>query len=183
MARQVDTADLFVQARAGDGRAWGELVDRYSGLLWSIARSYGLNEPDGGDVVQMTWLRLIERIDQITDPGAVGGWLAVTARRESLRTAQRRGDRRLPYDVHELPYDVHKRSQSPPPEQVLLARERLGDVGAALHALPRRCQVLLRMLALATSYAELAAALDIPIGSIGPTRTRCLDALKRKLAP
>ncbi|MFI0448636.1 RNA polymerase sigma factor [Actinomadura sp. 6N118] len=167
------TADLVVRARDGDGAAWSRLVDRYSGLLWSIARSFGLNEADGGDVVQMTWLRLIERIDQIAEPGAVGGWLATTARRESLRTAQRSGTRRLPYDVRE--------DAAPPPEQVLLARERLGDVAAALQALPRRCQVLLRMLALATSYAELSAALDIPIGSIGPTRARCLDNLQRRL--
>ncbi|MFG2003115.1 RNA polymerase sigma factor [Spirillospora sp. NPDC048911] len=168
-----ETAELVVRARDGDGAAWGRLVDRYSGLLWSIARSYGLDEADGGDVVQLTWLRLIERIDQVTEPGAVGGWLATTARRESLRAAQRGGARRLPYDVHE--------DAAPPPEQILLARERLGDVAAALRALPRRCQVLLRMLALAPSYAELAAALDIPIGSIGPTRARCLDTLQRRL--
>ncbi|MBO2451882.1 sigma-70 family RNA polymerase sigma factor [Actinomadura barringtoniae] len=172
MALQDDNAYLVARARDGDGAAWAKLVDRYSGLLWSIARSFSLNDADSGDVVQTTWLRLVERIDQIAEPAAVGGWLAVTARRESLRVAQRRG-RELPSEIPD--------SSSPGPEQVAVARERLGRVAAAIHTLPQRCQALLRMFALAPTYADLAAALDMPIGSIGPTRARCLDNLRRKL--
>lgn len=172
MALQDDSAYLVVRARDGDGAAWAKLVDRYSGLLWSIARSFSLNDADSGDVVQTTWLRLVERIDQIAEPAAVGGWLAVTARRESLRVAQRRG--------RELPSEIPDTS-APGPERVAMARERLGHVAAAIQTLPRRCQALLRMFALAPTYADLAAALDIPIGSIGPTRARCLENLRRKL--
>jgi RNA polymerase sigma factor (sigma-70 family) len=172
MALQEDTAYLLVRARDGDGAAWAKLVDRYSALLWSIARSYALNDADSGDVVQTTWLRLVERIDQIAEPAAVGGWLAVTARRESLHVAKRRG-RELPGDIPD--------TTSPGPERAAMARERLGLVAAAIQTLPRRCRDLLRMFALAPTYADLAAALDIPVGSIGPTRARCLENLRRKL--
>jgi len=173
MALQDDSAYLVARARDGDGAAWAKLVDRYSGLLWSIARSFALNDADSGDVVQTTWLRLVERIDQIAEPAAVGGWLAVTARRESLRVAQRRG-RELPGEIPD--------TRAPGPERVAMAREHLGHVAAAIQTLPQRCQSLLRMFALAPTYADLAAALDIPIGSIGPTRARCLENLRRKLS-
>ncbi|WP_433335780.1 RNA polymerase sigma factor [Spirillospora sp. CA-294931] len=173
MALQDDTAELIVAARDGDGAAWGRLVERYSGLLWSIARSYGLDDAESMDVVQTAWLRLVERIDGLDDPGAAGGWLTVTARRESLRLASRRG-RELLGTVPDSPSEA--------PERVVIARERLGRVAAALHSLPRRCQALLRIFALAPSYAEAAAALEIPVGSVGPTRARCLESLRRRLA-
>ncbi|HEY8479162.1 MAG TPA: sigma-70 family RNA polymerase sigma factor [Spirillospora sp.] len=166
-----DTDELVVRARDGDGAAWARLVERHSGLLWSIARSHGLNDADSGDVVQTTWLRLVERIDALREPSATGCWLATTARNESLRLVRRRG--------RDLPVVPAPRSPEPGPERVALGRERLGHVGAALQALPRRCRTLLRLFALAPSHAELAAALGIPVGSVGPTRARCLDALRR----
>ncbi|MDL4775081.1 MULTISPECIES: RNA polymerase sigma factor [Thermomonosporaceae] len=180
-----DGADeLVVRARGGDGAAWARLVERYSGLLWSVARSYGLNESDAGDVVQTTWLRLVERIDGLAEPAATGRWLAVTARRESLRVARSRG-RELPGALA----DTVRRSadgrtadgEACGPERVFLARERLGQVAAALEALPHRCRHLLRLCAVAPSHAALAAALGIPVGSVGPTRARCLDTLARRL--
>nr|BFE29075.1 sigma-70 family RNA polymerase sigma factor [Actinomadura rugatobispora] len=172
-----DVGALVVRARAGNGAAWTRLVERYSRLLWSITRSYGLGTADAGDVVQTTWLRLVERIDQIQEPAAVGRWLVVTARRESLRTARRASAHRelIADDVLAAPVYTT-------PEERALARERLGQVAVALEALPRRCQVLLRLLAVAPSYAELSAALEMPLGSIGPTRARCLDRLMRRLA-
>jgi RNA polymerase sigma factor (sigma-70 family) len=149
-------------------------VERYSGLLWSVARSFGLNESDAGDVVQTTWLRLVERIDGIREPAAAGRWLAVTARHESLRVVRRR-DRELPGAV------ADGVARGPAPEQVFLARERVRQVAAALETLPHRCRSLLRLVAVASSQAELAAALGIPVGSVGPTRARCLDTLARRL--
>ncbi|MQY08277.1 RNA polymerase sigma factor [Actinomadura macrotermitis] len=169
-----DTGELVARARAGDGAAWARLVERYSGLLWAIARSHGLSDADCGDVVQTCWLRLVERLDQILEPAAVGGWLATTARRECRRTAQRRN--------RELPGDVPEPAAVPAADQVVVARERLCRVGSALQDLPRRCQLLLRMFAQAPTHAELAAALEMPLGSVGPTRARCLAHLHRRLA-
>ncbi|GAA3926271.1 hypothetical protein GCM10023085_04470 [Actinomadura viridis] len=182
---QDDPARLVARARAGDGAAWARLVERYSGLLWSIARSYRLGEADAGDVVQTTWLRLVERIDRIERPDAVGSWLVVTARRESLRAARRASARTgsAPGRAGDVGGAAVPAPPATRPEEVALARERLGQVAAALEALPRRCQSLLRLAALAPSHAELAAALGIPVGSIGPTRARCLDRLLRRLAP
>ncbi|MEU8802626.1 sigma-70 family RNA polymerase sigma factor [Spirillospora sp. NPDC048819] len=170
------TDELVVRARDGDGAAWARLVERHSGLLWSIARSHGLNDADAGDVVQTTWLRLVERIDGLRDPSATGCWLATTARNESLRLVRRRGRDR---PVVPAPRAPEPRAPEPGPDRVVLGRERLGRVGAALESLPRRCRTLLRLFALASSHAELAAALGIPVGSVGPTRARCLDALRR----
>ncbi|QXJ26395.1 sigma-70 family RNA polymerase sigma factor [Actinomadura graeca] len=142
-------------------------------MLWAIARGYGLCDADAGDVVQTVWLRLVERLDGLRDPSAVGGWLATTARRESTRLAARRG-RDLPPSVAPPAAEP-----GPPPDQVVVARERVGQVAAALSALPRRCQTLLRLVAQAACHAELAAALRIPVGSVGPTRARCLATLRR----
>ncbi|RKS68712.1 RNA polymerase sigma factor (sigma-70 family) [Actinomadura pelletieri DSM 43383] len=172
MAHKDDgTGELVVRARDGDGAAWARLVERYSGLLWSIARSHGLNDADSGDVVQTTWLRLVERIGGLRDPSATGCWLATTARRESLRLVRLRG--------RDLPVVPAPRAPEASPERVVIGRDRVGRVGAALGALPRRCRTLLRLFAAVSSQAELAAALGIPVGSVGPTRARCLDALRR----
>ncbi|WP_024936640.1 RNA polymerase sigma factor [Actinomadura welshii] len=171
MAHRDGTDELVVRARDGDGDAWARLVELHSGLLWSIARSHGLNDADSGDVVQTTWLRLVERIDGLREPAATACWLATTARNECLRLLRRRG--------RELPAVPAPRAPEPGPDRVVAARERLGLVGAALEALPRRCRTLLRLFALAPTHAELAAALGIPLGSVGPTRARCVEALRR----
>jgi RNA polymerase sigma factor (sigma-70 family) len=171
VAHRDGTDELVVRARGGDGDAWARLVERHSGLLWSIARSHGLNDADSGDVVQTTWLRLVERIDGLREPSATACWLATTARNESLRLVRRRS--------RDLPRVPAPREPEPGPDRVAAARERLGLVGAALEQLPQRCRTLLRLFALASSHAELAAALGIPLGSVAPTRARCLDALRR----
>lgn len=175
-AEQEDVGALVIRAREGDGAAWARLVERYTGLLWSIARSYGLGTGDAGDVVQTTWLRLVERIDQIEQPAAIGRWLVVTTRRESLHVARRASVSGDLLDEAALAAPGHTG-----PEEVAMARDRLDQVATALQTLPRRCQVLLRLCAVAPSYAELAAALEMPIGSIGPTRARCLDRLRKLL--
>ncbi|MBT2211044.1 MULTISPECIES: RNA polymerase sigma factor [Actinomadura] len=169
MALQDGTDELMDRARDGDGAAWARLVERYSGMLWAIARGHGLGDADSGDVVQTTWLRLVERMDGLRSPAAVGAWLATTARHESARLAARAA-RDLPPLVVAAPEAA--------PDQVVLARERLGQVATAIATLPRRCQVLLRMVAQNAGQADLAAALRIPVGSVGPTRARCLETLR-----
>ncbi|HZG95557.1 MAG TPA: sigma-70 family RNA polymerase sigma factor, partial [Mycobacteriales bacterium] len=77
--------ELVRAAADGDQRAWNALVDRFSRLVWAVARQHRLSEADAGDVAQATWLRLVENLASLREPEAVGGWLATTARREALR--------------------------------------------------------------------------------------------------
>ena len=154
----------LVQAAAnGDDHAWSALVDQFSGLIWSIAGAYGLARADVDDVAQVTWLRLVEHLDDLRDPARVGAWLVTTTRRECVRTLE---------------------SDSPSPESAVLQSEREVMVWRAFRQLGSDCQELLRVLILAQpalSYEEIAAAFGRPIGSIGPSRARCLQQLRRKL--
>jgi RNA polymerase sigma factor (sigma-70 family) len=176
-------AELVTAAAGGDQRAWDELVDRFSGLVWAIARAHRLGHADAADVSQTTWLRLVEHLHRLRDPEHVGGWLATTARHECLRVI-RRANRELPDDSLDAELDAAS-EPAPSPESVLLSNERRVELWQALTRLSQRCQLLLRALAAAPqpSYSEVSAALAIPIGSIGPTRARCLDHLRRELRP
>src|SRR4051794_4119543 len=112
-----EVADLVRAAAEGDRDAWDALVDRYNGLVWSVARSHRLSTVDASDVVQTTWLRLVEHLGRLQDPERVGAWLATTARRESLRTL-RHSARQVPTDeVPETPVDAR-------PDAALLLEER-----------------------------------------------------------
>jgi RNA polymerase sigma factor (sigma-70 family) len=168
--------DLLLRARTGDGAAWAALTRRYSNMLWAIARTHGLGDADAADVVQTTWLRLVERLDRIRKPDRVGAWLAVTARRESLRLARYQGrDHPAGGTLSLIP------APAPAPDDICVERERLRLVMAAIQALPELCRHVLRLCALSPGYAEIAAALDIPIGSVGPTRARCLSSLRDRI--
>jgi RNA polymerase sigma factor (sigma-70 family) len=175
----VDAGELVRAAAAGDRAAWNLLVERFTGLLWSIARAHRLAEPDAADVVQTTWLRLVEHLERIAEPDRVGAWLATTARRECLRTIRARG-RLVPVDDEGLPDLV----SDAPPELGLVLAERDTSVWRAFSLLSERCRTLLRILMAdpAPSYEEVSAALELPIGSIGPTRGRCLERLRANLA-
>lgn len=174
----VDTTALLEAAARGDQAAWDALVDRYASLLWSIARAHRLADADAADVVQTTWLKLVENLGRIKDPERLPGWLATTARHECLRQI-RRADRERPTD------DADWRVDPAPGEAVdaaLLLDERNAALWRALETLSDQCRRLLRVL-MATpppSYAEVADALDMPIGSIGPTRQRCLGRLRER---
>ncbi|WP_203671428.1 RNA polymerase sigma factor [Catellatospora methionotrophica] len=177
-----DTAALLRQAGDGDQRAWNTIVDRYSGLVWSVARSHRLGQADAADVFQATWLRLVEHLGAIREPERLGSWLATTARRESLAVLRRAG-RDLP--VGDLLTLEPRDRPTAEVDSDLLRRERDGALWQEFARLPGQCQSVLRLLMMdpAPSYAEVSAALDIPIGSIGPTRARCLDQLRRRLNP
>lgn len=175
---QLDLALLVCAAGEGDDDAWEALVERFSGLIWAVARGHGLSATDAADVSQTCWLRLAEHVGNIRDPQRIGAWLATTARNESvnvLRQARRcvaLGDDRedaLPAECT----DVAKR---------LLDGERDVALWRAFDSLPPRCKTLLRVLTMdpAPSYVEVSAVLGMPVGSIGPTRGRCLQSLRER---
>jgi RNA polymerase sigma factor (sigma-70 family) len=182
-AREVATLDaaaaahMVQRAAQGDQRAWERLVDQYARLIWSITRQFKLSESDAADVSQATWLRLLQHIDKLDHPDRVGSWLAATARNECLRNLAAR-KRVIPVqDDITLKSDV---TSVPEIDERLLADERAADVRRALSHLPRRGQQLLEMLMAdpPATYAEISDKLGLPMGSIGPTRGRCLDTLR-----
>lgn len=167
-------------AARGDDAAWKALVEQFSGLIWSVTRAYRLGSADAADVFQTTWLRLAEHIGRLDHPEYVGAWLATTARRESLRASRASARVVLTDDAVLGALEAGEAT----PEQAVLLSERSDLLWRAFRTLPGRCQLLLRLLMAtpAPSYAEVAAALDRPVGSIGPTRARCLRLLREKLA-
>ena len=183
-----DAGELVRAAAGGDKEAWRALVQRFSGLVWSITRAYHLSRADAADVSQTTWLRLAEHIGAIENPDRVGAWLATAARRECLQNI-RANARAVPTDDMTR-LDRPTGEDNPTEAEVLRAeteREqglRAKAVWAAVARLPLRCRQLLRILMASPppSYAEVAAALDLPVGSIGPTRARCLQRLRQELA-
>lgn len=174
-------ADLLSRAAGGAQPAWDEIVRRYNRLVWSVVRSYRLEQSDAADAVQTTWLRLVEHLGTLHDPDRLGAWLATTARREALRLVTKRGRERFDgadEQLASLPAD------GPGVEESLLASERDALVMRAVRQLDPRCQRLLRVLSAAPPprYDAVAEAFGMPIGSIGPTRGRCLQRLKDVLA-
>ena len=172
-----DARSVAAAAR-GDEAEWNRLVARHSSLLWAVARGHRLSRADAADVVQATWLRLVEHLADIRNPDSVGAWLATTARREALLTI-RRGARCEPSNDLDVVPDAH----APGADAELLRGERRTAIATALRRLPTRDLALLRLLTLdpMPSYEEISAALAMPIGSIGPTRGRALERLRREL--
>jgi RNA polymerase sigma factor (sigma-70 family) len=172
-----DVAQLVRRAAGGDRRAWERLVDQYARLIWSITGEFRLPESDAADVAQTTWLRLLEHIDRIEHPDRVGAWLAATARNECLRSLAAHKRVVLGHDDAGLDEAA---ACEPEIDARLLADERAQVVRDALSRLPGRWQRLLELLMAdpPASYAEISDQLGLPIGSIGPTRGRCLARLR-----
>jgi RNA polymerase sigma factor (sigma-70 family) len=177
-ADRAAVAALVKAAAAGDHLAWDALVERFASTVWAIARAHRLNAADAADVSQTTWLRLMEHLDRIQQPERVGAWLATTARRESLHVLRMAG-RQTPsgYDFDGL-RDV---SATAAPDRDLIRSERARLVTDLVERLPVRSQLLLRLLSADSplSYRDISQALSMPIGSIGPTRARALEQLRR----
>lgn len=173
-----DIALMVQRAAEGDVRAWERLVDQYAGLIWGITRQFRLAEGDAADVAQTTWLRLLEHIERIARPERVASWLAATARNECLRILAARRWAVSDYDDAEL--DRAIAFDEPEIDARLLTAERDQAVREALTHLPRRWQRLLELLMAdpPVSYAEISDELGLPVGSIGPTRGRCLARLR-----
>ena len=175
-----EVAALVRQAASGDQAAYDALVGRFGALVWHIARAHRLNNEDAADVSQTVWLRFVEQLDRLREPSRAGAWLATTARRECLAVIRRAG-RVVPVDLVSL--DHQGVSQLPPVVAVdaeqLEARDRVAAVRSAFADLSDQCQALLRLLSAdpPVAYDHISAALAMPVGSIGPTRQRCLRRL------
>ena len=170
--------ELVTQARNGEQQAWDALVEQYAPLVWSICRRYRLSGADADDAGQAVWLHLVDQLDNIRDPAALAGWLATTTRRECcriLRTAQKAQALGSALDPGDIPGE-----QAGTADDELLRAERHAALREAFTHLPPRCQQLIALLIedLPVPYAEISARLGIPVGSIGPTRSRCLDRLR-----
>jgi RNA polymerase sigma factor (sigma-70 family) len=172
---------LVTRAAASDPSAWNEIVERYAPLVWSICIRFQLSNPDIEDVGQNVWLLLVEQLGKLREPAALPGWLATTTHRECLRvvTAARKSER-----LGTKLDDALQFVDDTVIEEEILVAERNAGLRAAFAELPPRCQQLLAMLLSDPpySYAEISAALGIPVGSIGPQRARCLERMRRSTA-
>jgi RNA polymerase sigma factor (sigma-70 family) len=168
--------DLVLRARDGDNEAWRELVQRYAPLVWAIGRQFRLDTADIEDVGQTVWLALVDWLPRLREPAALPGWLVTTTRRECLRmveAARKRGTRELP--------DDQPQTETDPTDKQVLAAELNAALRDAFAQLGSHCQQLLVLLMQTPrlTYAEIGARLDMPVGSIGPSRARCLARLRR----
>jgi RNA polymerase sigma factor (sigma-70 family) len=169
---------LVASAAGGDQGAWNAIVDRYGALVWSICFRFRLSHSDAADVSQTVWLHTVEKLDSLREPAALPGWLATTTRRECLKVASLA--QHAPQSLDGAPLELRADEDSTAPDAELLAAERRAMIREAFAQLPETCQRLLGLLVGATPapYAEISARLGIPVGSIGPTRARCLEKLR-----
>jgi RNA polymerase sigma factor (sigma-70 family) len=174
-----DLVQVVVQARAGTNAAWEALIERFGGLVAAVARRCRLSDADVAEVGQTTWLRLVENIDRIEQQERLGAWLATTSRRESLRIATRQA----PIPATDAVYLIAD-DKADPLDAGLLREEQVRALRMAAERLPERCQRLLGLLMGDDDlpYKEIGELLNMPIGSIGPTRGRCLEQLRQILA-
>jgi RNA polymerase sigma factor (sigma-70 family) len=179
MRGERDTASLVAAAAAGEAQAWQQLIDRYAVLIRSVCRSHRLCDADGEDVAQLTWLRAVEHIGCLRDPDRFGAWLATTARRECLRVLQ--GRRRVVPTCDEVRNPLFAAHVDE--DEIAVAAERRAAVRRALTTLPPKQRTLLTLLhsEREPSYDAISARLGMPVGSIGPTRGRALERLRKEI--
>ncbi|MBV8996111.1 MAG: sigma-70 family RNA polymerase sigma factor, partial [Pseudonocardiales bacterium] len=167
------------RAGSGDEGAWNDLIERYAPLVWSICSSYRLSRSDIDDVAQCVWVLLVEKLNQIREPAALPGWLATTTHRECLRAL--RIARNHACTTQEPVQLTSPGASATLIEEQVIAAERDAALRAAFGDLPPSCQRLLSLLISdpPATYAQISAVLGMPIGSIGPNRSRCLQRLRR----
>lgn len=170
-------AELLARAADGDKRAWQEIIDRHVRLVWAVARSHRLSPHDAADVNQAVWLILAENLTAIRNPERLSSWLTTTARRESLAVLRLRG-REQPVDLWDSV------DEDPTPEELAVVGDTDSRLWRAYTTLTDRCRQILHLLAFAPEMPakQVAHAVGIPPNSLGPTRGRCLDVLRRRMA-
>ncbi len=169
-------AELVERVRTGDQEAWRLLIDRYSGRVWTVARSQGLDRERASDVVQTVWLNLLHGVEQVREPAAIAAWITTVARREAIRV-DRTSKRTIPVDDERFDREPAVTADL---DDGAISEHDGAIVRASVERLGGRCRELLRLLYSTDelSYQEIGALLDMPIGSIGPTRARCLERLR-----
>ncbi len=169
----------LLRARDGDTAALGEIVRELNPLLWHVARGEGLTAEESADVVQTSWLELLRRLHEIRSPQALTSWLVTATRREAWR-ARKLARRQAPDGTAQLESVA---DPDPGPGEQLLTDERDRVLWHHAQRLSGRCRELLRIVAHVSrpDYATVAEALGMPVGSIGPTRGRCLAKLREML--
>ncbi len=174
-----EIAGLLARASTGDQMAWAVLIERFEPMLRAVVAGFRLDSHTAADVVQIVWLRLHEHSGRIRQPERLGAWLATTARNEALRSIKKS---RRTSPAGELADEVDV--TAPSPDERVVDRETLRDVMAAVETLPEESQRLLELLMVTPPlpYTDIAARLGRPVGSIGPTRGRCLETLRARLA-
>lgn len=179
--KDLSVAELVLSASAGSQGAWDELVTRYMPLVWSVIRKYRLFGQDAEDVSQTVWLRLVEHLDDIREPQALPKWIATITRNETMRLFNAR-QRVTPVDPTEGldREDISEKEV----DTALLESERRQAMRDGLRELTSDQRELLLLLAVdpPIAYTEISERLQMPIGSIGPTRRRCLDKLRNTAA-
>jgi RNA polymerase sigma factor (sigma-70 family) len=178
---RTDNSAEFVECvRSGDAFAWRELTKQYEPLLRRIARQYRLSSQDTDDAVQITWLRCLEHIDQLTHPDRLRGWLATICRRECLRLATK-GRREVPLGEPTVTLLIDSKQEEEDLASEAARRDDTARLNRAIAALTdRQRSVLLELLAReGYSYLDISRRLGLPVGSIGPTWQRALIHLRR----
>lgn len=173
-------AEHFRRYRAGDHTGLDDLVRTLTPVLWHVVRASGLDRDKAEDVVQVAWLTLMRKQESIADPQAVASWLTTTARREAWRAA-RAGGKTLTASDEVIAYRI---PHQPAADTEVVRADEQDRLWMCVRQLDRRCQRLLRAVAFddRPDYAGIAEELSMPVGSIGPTRGRCLGKLKALLA-
>lgn len=177
---------LVLACRRGDQRAWEKLTRRYQRLVYAIPRRAGLDEDQAAEIFQDVFTTFFQKLNDIEEPERLQAWLVTTARRKTWRTISKThrrsgSDAKVDEQAHE---SAAIPDEAPLPDEQLIILEEQHRIRMALSLLDPRCRTLLQMLFYLpepASYAEIAAALGIPEGSIGPTRARCLGKLLRLL--
>lgn len=171
-------SDLVRDVLSGDAAAWSALVREYAPLVWAVARRHRLSRADAADASQNTWIAVAQGLSALRRPDRLAGWIATTARRECLKIHAMR-DREIPAEHFDTPGPTDGG-----PESVVLRSARDRVLWQAFESLPGRCRALLGLVAQSPelTYPQLARALGIKVNSVGQTRTRCLDLLRRRLA-
>jgi len=179
MRNDPPVTDLVKRAKDGDQQAWDALVERYASLIWSVCRRYRLSSADAEDVNQSVWLTLVDQLAALREPAALPGWLATTTQRECGRVLRAAHKPPTGWYVPDAEDIADERAATA--EEELLRGERHAALREGFTCLPPSCQQLIAMLIQdpPVPYAQISAELGIPVGSIGPTRRRCLEKLRR----
>jgi RNA polymerase sigma factor (sigma-70 family) len=177
---QLSDVELIDACRAGKEGAWEAIVSRYERLVYTVPARYGLTSAEIDDVFQSVWLSLLRNLNKLREPDRVSAWLVTTARRECWE--RRRGadyERTVNTDLDIVLAD--KEGEDLPPDEVVARFNQHEALRTSIEQLQDRCRRLLWLLYYDSnipSYADVAEKLDMPIGSIGPMRARCLKKLR-----